>query len=113
MEENNNYFNEAREQLDKWVHDQELAAQSELDNIKKQIRETTRLSRQATSLDEQYKLQEQIARLEKRKRKMRQKIFDVEDEIAEKRDLLIERLERRMSQKTKHQELFRIRWKVV
>ena len=40
-------------------------------------------------------------------------IFDIEDEIAEKRDELIASLEERMKQKTKVTELFTIRWQVI
>ncbi|MFC1652831.1 SNF2-related protein [Planctomycetota bacterium] len=113
LEENNVHFNEARDQLDKWAEDMELAAQKELDDIKRQIRNLQRESRQAPTLDEQHRVQEQIAGLQHRKRKLRQKIFDVEDQIAEKRDQLVEALEKRMQQKTQTTPLFTIRWKVI
>jgi hypothetical protein len=51
--------------------------------------------------------------LEKQKRRQRQRIFDVEDEIMAKRDELIERLEKRMRQRTNVEPLFTIRWGVV
>ena len=44
LEENNQHFNEARNQLDKWAEDMELAAQKELDDNKRQIRELQRLN---------------------------------------------------------------------
>jgi len=40
-------------------------------------------------------------------------VFDIEDEISDKRDLLISALEERMKQKTEIAELFIIRWKVI
>jgi len=64
-------------------------------------------------LKEQHDLQEDIAKLEKKKRKLREKIFDTEDQIAEKRDKLIDDLSHRLKQKTKTTNLFTIRWKVV
>lgn len=112
LEENSRHFNEAREQLDKWAEDMEIAVGRELDDTKKQIRALNRQARLSTTIEEQRKLQEQIRVLEKKKRKLRQKIFDVEDEIAEKRDRLIDALERRMKQKTDIQPLFTIRWSV-
>lgn len=57
-------------------------------------------------------VQEQIRAPEQKKRRLRQRIFDVEDEIAEKRDRLIEALERRMRQKTETRPLFTIQWAV-
>ena len=45
--------------------------------------------------------------------RLRQQIFDLEDEITQKRDDLITTLERRMTQKTSLEPLFTIAWKVV
>jgi hypothetical protein len=42
-----------------------------------------------------------------------QAIFDLEDEIAQKRDDLISALARRMTQKTTWEPLFTIAWKNV
>ena len=112
LEENNRHFIEARDKLDKWAVDMELAAGKELDDVKRRIQELQRQSRQATTLDEQNTLQSSIADLERKKKSLRQKIFDLDDEIAEKRDLLIEQLEKRMKQKTSTTQLFTIRWKV-
>lgn len=113
LEANNRHFAEARDQLDKWAEDMEMAAQKELDDTKRQIRDLQRRSRQAPTMEEQYSLQEEIAKLERKKRTLRERIFDVEDEIAEKRDRLVEGLEKRMKQKTTTTPLFTIRWKVV
>jgi hypothetical protein len=51
--------------------------------------------------------------VEKKKRRQRQRIFDVEDEIMEKRDTLINALEKRIQQRTESEPLFTIRWTVV
>nr|MDA3822789.1 hypothetical protein [Bacteroidales bacterium] len=113
LEENNKHFSEARDQLDKWAEDMDLSAQKELDDIKRQIRDLQRRSRQAPTLEEQHSSQEEIVKLERKKRTLREKIFDVEDEIARKRDHLVESLEQRMKQKTAITPLFTIRWRVV
>lgn len=113
LEENNRHFAEARDQLDKWAEDMEMAAQKELDDLKRQIRDLQRRSRQAPTIDEQHSLQESIVQLERKKRTLRQRIFDIEDEIAAKRDLLVEGLVKRMEQKTAVTPVFTIRWSVV
>jgi glutamate synthase domain-containing protein 1 len=56
---------------------------------------------------------EKIKQLERKKRRQRQQIFDIEDEIMEKRDNLIDALEKRLKQKTYIQTLFIIQWSVV
>ena len=113
LERNNRYFNEAREQLEKWAEDMVLAAEKELRDTKEQIKALNRQARQAPTVEEQHELQEKIKDLENKKRRQRQRIFDVEDEIEEKRDKLIDALERRMQQKTETQELFTMRWVVT
>lgn len=113
LEANNRYFNEAREKLEKWADDLVLAAEKALKDTKEQIKILQRQARVATSLDEQHQIQEKIIKLEKQQRRQRQEIFKVEDEIIEKRDDLIESLERRLTQNTETQPLFIIEWHVV
>jgi chromosome segregation ATPase len=113
LEENNRHFNEARERLEKWAEDMILASEKELKDTKQQINVLNRQSRLAATMEEQHELQEKIRELEKKKRRQRQQIFDLEDEIAQKRDDLISALERRMTQKTTSEPLFTINWNVI
>jgi predicted nucleic acid-binding Zn-ribbon protein len=112
IEENNRHFAEARDQLDKWADDMELAAQRELDDTKRQIRDLQRKSRQAPTMAEQLGFQEEITKLERKKRALRERIFDLEDQISEKRNHLVAALEKRMQQKTTITPVFTIRWNV-
>jgi hypothetical protein len=112
LETNSRFFNEERERLEKWAEDMVVAAEKDLADTKAQIKALRRQSRLATTLDEQHEIQQKISDLEKKQRKQRQQIFKVEDEITEKRDALIDRLQRRMSQKTSISPLFTIRWEV-
>jgi len=113
LEDNNRLFSEERERLEKWSEDMVVAAEKELAATKAQIKAVRRQSRLATTLDEQNDLQQKLTALEKKQRKQRQEIFEVEDQIAEKRDKLIHSLQKRMSQKTKNNLLFTIQWRVV
>ncbi|EHY3324192.1 hypothetical protein K4C43_004736, partial [Escherichia coli] len=65
------------------------------------------------SIEEQKQNQEKLKLLERQQKRQRMEIFDIEDEIADKRDELISALEERMKQKTDITELFTIRWKVI
>lgn len=113
LETNNQHFNEGRERLEKWADDMVLAAEKELKDTKEQIKALTRQARLAPTVDEQHQIQKKITELEKKKRGQRQKIFEIEDEIMAKRDTLIDKLEKRMQQKTSVKDLFTIRWQVV
>lgn len=112
-QENNRFFNEERERLDRWAEDMVIASERELADTKVQIKALNRQARLATTMEEQKELQKRIADLEKTKRRQRRKIFDVEDEIEAKRDHLIDRLEKRISRKTEVTPLFTIQWEVV
>lgn len=112
LEQNNHHFNEAREQLEKWADDMVLGAEKELKDTKELIKALNRQARQAATVDEQHGLQTKIQALEKKKRRQRQQIFDVEDAITSKRDELVERLERRMQQRSSVEPLFTVRWSV-
>ena len=113
LERNNVHFNEAREQLYKWAEDMELAAQKDLLLTKEQIKGLNRDARKAVTLQEQEAIQLKIQELEKKKRRQRQRIFEAEDEIEQKRDLMIGDLERKIARKLTRQRLFSIRWKVI
>ncbi len=113
LELNSIHFNQAREKLEKWADDMVLSAEKALADTKEQIKALRRQARQAITLEEQHEIQQQIQKLEKQQRRQRQDIFKVEDEIMEKRDQLIESLERRLSQKTESERLFTVEWEVV
>ena len=113
LEENNRHFHEARDRLDRWADDMVVAAEKELKDTKERIKALNRQARLATTTEEQHAIQEQVKDLEKQKRRQRQRIFDVEDDIMAKRDGLIEKLEKRMRQRTNVEPLFTIRWSVV
>lgn len=113
LDANNQFFNEERDRLEKWADDMVLAAEKELKDTKELIKALNRQARQAPTVDEQHQLQAKIRDAEKKQRRLRQQVFDVEDEILDKRNLLIEKLEKQMSQRTSQEGLFTIRWQVV
>lgn len=110
---NAEFFAEERERLDKWVRDVEIASEKELKDTKDRIRDLQREAAKATDMAEQLSLQEKIQQLERRKRKLRREIFDVQDQAEEKRDALIQGLKRQMEQETSVQTVFEIQWAVV
>lgn len=113
LEQNNRYFHEAREKLERWADDMVLSAEKALADTKEQIKALRRQARQATTLAEQHAIQEKLQKLERQQRRQRQEIFRIEDEIMEKRDQLIDQLEKRLAQRTQVETLFTIRWAVV
>lgn len=112
LEQNSVHFGQAREKLEKWADDMVLSAEKALLDTKEQIKALRRQARQAVTLEEQHEIQEKIQKLERQQRRQRQEIFSAEDDIMEKRDALIESLEKRLAQRTETEVLFTIHWAV-
>ncbi|MBX3507718.1 MAG: DEAD/DEAH box helicase family protein [Parvibaculum sp.] len=111
--QNAQWFSEESRKLEKWAEDKVFAAEKELQDAKARILELKREARTAESPEQQHGIQTQIQELEKSKRRLRQRIFEVEDEIIEERDQMIADLEARLKQDISKQELFTVRWAVV
>lgn len=109
---NNLVMNEEQERLENWADDMIQSAESDLKETRAAIKEASRESRRAATTEEQLHAQGKIRDLEQKLRRQRQKSFDVEDEIKEKRDKLIDALEKRMRRKSHVEPLFTVRWRV-
>lgn len=112
LETNNKHFQEERERVEKWADDQIIAAERELADTKARIKGLNRAARLTTTTEEQLMIQNDIRGAEKEQRRQRQRISDLEDEVKDKRDRLITKLEERMTQRTQRETIFTIRWKV-
>ncbi len=64
-------------------------------------------------LEEKVKVQRQIKDTEKKRNEMRKKLYDSQDEVDDRKEKLILRVEAQLKQKTSLKELFSIRWKIV
>lgn len=113
LDANSQHFRKACERIDKWAEDVVIASEKALEDAKAEIRALRNQVRLAATLQEQHDLQEQLREAEKRKRKARNRINDTEDEVDEKRNEIIESLEKRMTQDTHTECLFTLRWKVI
>lgn len=113
LEANQRLFNEERDKLERWADDKLLAAEEALKNTKTRIAQLKRDARKAATLQEQEVIQHELAELERKQRRLRQEIFNVEDEIIAKRDELIASLQQRLQEKTFNETLFSVRWQVM
>ena len=112
LEANQRLFNEERDKLERWADDKLLAAEEALKNTKARIAQLKRDARKAVTLQEQDDIQRELSDLERKQRRQRQEIFEVEDEIIARRDELIVSLQQRLQEKTSNETLFSIRWQV-
>ena len=106
------YFRAEEDRIFRWEQDMVSSLEQELDNVKRQIREKERDSRQAQSMEEKLEISRQLQELERQKRKKRNELADREDEIGEQRRRMVEALDRRMVKQTSSSDVFVVEWQV-
>lgn len=109
-ERNGQFFEAEAAKLNGWADDQIASAERALAEAKRRIRELRNQATKASSIEEQARIQTEIRDTERRQRKLRQEIFDVEDRILAKRDELVEAIKSKLKPMVKSQALFTLRW---
>lgn len=107
---NTAYFDQERRKLDAWADDQVAAAEHALKEAKTRIRELRAESGRAAKLEDQARIQSDVADWERRLRRLRQQIFDAEDQILQKRDGLLAEIREKLRQSTSVTHLFTLGW---
>ena len=107
------YFQQEVDKLHKWADDKILASEKELKDVKSKIKEINRESKKTSSSDELLKMQTELRDLERKKKRLRQEIFEVEDEIEERRDDMINAIKAKMLKAINEYSIFTIKWKLV
>lgn len=109
-ERNARFFEAEAAKLNGWADDQIASAERALADAKRRIRELRNAATKAGSVEEQVRIQTEIRDTERRQRRLRQDIFDVEDRILAQRDALVEGIRARLAPTVTSKTLFTIRW---
>jgi ERCC4-related helicase len=107
------YFQLEVDKLHKWAEDKIHASEKELKDVKSKIKEINRDSKKTSSSDALLKMQTELRDLESKKKRLRQEIFAVEDEIEERRDNMINEIKAKMLKAINESSIFTIKWKLV
>ena len=98
--------------IERWADDQIFALEQELKTLKSNIKDKERQLHTAIELNEIQTLETEINRLRKQQKAKRRDLFDLEDEIDDKRNNIIEKIKSSMTQTVSSEELFRIHWTI-
>lgn len=109
---NSEHFSHASIKLHKWADDKLNEINKELKETKAKIKELNRQSSSLSQIEEIEKIQLAIREQEKKRKKIQREIFDIEDEIENKRDELIDELKLAKTQKIEELELFICEWEI-
>lgn len=112
-ERNSVFFDEEVDKLDKWAEDVKNSLEIELKRLSIDIKTLKTNAKKVLRLEEKIKLQREIKELEKRRNDMRQKLYKSQDEVDEKKENLLDKVEAQLNQKITRTPLFTIQYKVI
>lgn len=107
------FFKEEKDKIEQFLADKLYSVERELALVKDRIKSLEREANKSEDLSRHAVYQEEIATLSKQKRRLRAKVFEVEDEIDLERARLIENLKRRLSKTVDVVDLMEFQWKLV
>jgi len=112
-ERNSAFFDDEVDKLDKWAEDMKKALELDLKKMDIDIKAAKTNAKKIIELEAKIKVQRQIKDMERKRNEMRRQLYDAQDDVDEKKEQLIERVEAQLKQRSYLTKLFTIRWKVV
>ncbi len=113
MDKNNgDFFTEEMEKLDLWADDRRTGLKGTLKEIDEQIKETKKQIRQTGNLPERLALQKKVRKLEQKHDEAWREYDSAAKEVEEKKDELIDMVEKRLKQKVSTTDLFTISYEI-
>ena len=110
---NSEFFDDEVDKLDKWADDMKKALELDLKKLDIDIKTAKTNAKKIVQLEEKVKIQRQIKEMEKKRNEMRRKLFEAQDEVDDRKEKLIQRVEAQLKQRIHLEELFSIRWRVI
>lgn len=111
-ERNSKFFDEEMGKLDNWADDMKLGLEKEISDLDQEIRLRKTEAKKITRLDEKVSAQRAIKVLEKKRTEKRQNLYEAQDEIDEKKDMLLDKIEKMLKQTVSRENLFTIKWRI-
>jgi len=110
---NSRFFDEEIDKLERWADDLKHGLEMELKELDSAIKQARRDARSAADLQSKVEVHRQIKDLESERSKKRRLLYDAQDEIDERKDDLISRVEARLKQSIELHSICRFRWQVA
>ena len=111
-ERNSKFFDEEMDKLDNWADDMKLGLEKEISDLDQEIRLRKSEAKKIIRLDEKVSAQREIKELEKKRIEKRQNLYEAQDEIDDKKDMLLDKIEKMLKQKVSRDNLFTIKWRL-
>lgn len=112
-ERNSEFFDNEVDKLDKWAEDRKKGLEIELKKLDIDIKTAKTNAKKIVHLDEKLKAQREIKEMEKKRNEMRKELYNAQDEVDQKKEDLLKKVEAQLDQRSSLTPLFTIRFKVV
>ncbi|PSU75395.1 SNF2-related protein [Photobacterium phosphoreum] len=109
---NLSFFEEEVDKLDHWADDLKEGLEQSIKDLDKEIKIIRRDAKIAPTLEEKLSLQKQQRKFETLRNRNRRDLFEKQDEVDERREALIEKLENKLNKKSSVEDVFIIKWSV-
>lgn len=109
---NQTFFDDEMDKLDTWADDMKLSLEREIKDLDAEIKLKKGETKKLTALAEKVAVQRKIKDLEAKRKQKRQNLFEAQDEVDNKKEKLISKVERMLDQKVEQISLFTFRWTI-
>jgi ERCC4-related helicase len=110
---NKDFFDTEMDKLDQWADDMKLSLDKEIKDLDAEIKLRKSEAKKMLNLEAKVKAQRGIKGLEKKRSEKRQHLYEAQDTIDDRKENLLNEIERRLKQEVKTTELFTIKWKMI
>lgn len=112
-ERNGTFFDDEVDKLDNWADDVKKALDLDLRKLEIDIKTAKTNAKKMIDLADKLKAQKGIKSMEAERNEKRKQQFEAHDQVEQRKESLIDKVEAQLKQRASSEELFIIRWKVV
>lgn len=110
---NKDFFDTEMDKLDQWADDMKLSLEKEIKDLDAEIKLRKSEAKKMLHLEAKVKAQRAIKDLEKKRSEKRQHLYEAQDTIDQRKENLLDEVERRLKQEVNTTELFTIKWTMI
>ena len=110
---NQQFFDEEIDKLDIWADDMKISLEKEIKDLDSEIKLKRAEAKKLLNLEAKIAAQRLVKDLEKKRSLKRKNLYEAQDEIDNKKEVLLSEVEQRLEKKIVETELFTIKWKIT
>ena len=110
---NRQFFDEEIDKLDIWADDMKISLEKEIKDLDAEIKLRRAEAKKLLNLEAKIAAQRLVKDLEKKRSLKRKNLYEAQDEIDNKKEVLLSEVEQRLEKKIVETELFTIKWKIT